>query len=328
MRIIEKATLDPSFDVAKLEQLLAMKERWEATEARKAYNAAFAAFKAEAIQVVKNKTVSDGPLKGKSYAELFSVVNAVTPLLSKHGLSHSWKVNGEKDMIRVTCTLTHVLGHAESVSIDGPPDTGGAKNAIQARASTITYLERYTLKAVCGIAEQGDDIDGGAGGGLDEDDYVSSLGRSTSAKDEAELKPNTRPRTRRRKPWAIRAPSRSSASTRTRAKRRSGCEDHRLPARLGRVEAGARRPRHGVPHADVTAKIKTGEAAARRDYRAQIVAEILTGLPQDAATSTPKCSGASTRSPRAPGLRGLHRHAGRHRGAGHASDHRARRRFA
>jgi hypothetical protein len=31
----------------------------------------------------------------------------------------------------------------------------------------------------------------------------------------------------------------------------------------------------------VLAKIKTGEAAARRDYRAQIVAEILTGQPQD-----------------------------------------------
>lgn len=31
----------------------------------------------------------------------------------------------------------------------------------------------------------------------------------------------------------------------------------------------------------VLAKIKTGEAAARRDYRAQLVAEILTGQPQD-----------------------------------------------
>lgn len=32
---------------------------------------------------------------------------------------------------------------------------------------------------------------------------------------------------------------------------------------------------------DVIAKIKTGEAAARRDYRTQLVAEILTGQPQD-----------------------------------------------
>lgn len=33
----------------------------------------------------------------------------------------------------------------------------------------------------------------------------------------------------------------------------------------------------------VLAKIKTGEAADRRDYRAQIVAEILTGQPQDSS---------------------------------------------
>lgn len=46
-----------------------------------------------------------------------------------------------------------------------------------------------------------------------------------------------------------------------------------LLARAGKVTAS----RMG----DVTATIKTGEAAARRDYRAQIVAEILTGKPQE-----------------------------------------------
>jgi hypothetical protein len=47
------------------------------------------------------------------------------------------------------------------------------------------------------------------------------------------------------------------------------------------MAGGARRQGHGLPHGDVLAKIKTGEAAARRDYRAQIVAEILTGKPQE-----------------------------------------------
>lgn len=44
-------------------------------------------------------------------------------------------------------------------------------------------------------------------------------------------------------------------------------------ARAGLVTASRMR--------DVIATIKTGEAAARRDYRSQIVAEILTGQPQD-----------------------------------------------
>jgi hypothetical protein len=123
------------------------------------------------------------------------VVDAVTPLLSKYGLSHSWNVKSEKDWIAVTCTLKHVLGHSESVTIDGPPDTGGAKNAIQARASTITYLERYTLKAVCGIAEQGDDNDGnGAGAQLDENDYADHLAAIDGAADEAALRRPSRRR--------------------------------------------------------------------------------------------------------------------------------------
>lgn len=147
--------------IEEITQLRALYERVEADEARKAFNLAFSQFKAEAVVVLKKKRVDAGPLAGKSYAELYSVVNAVTPALSKHGLGASWKLTkDDKDWIEVTCTLKHSLGHSESVSMGGPPDTGGAKSPMQARASTLTYLERYTLKAICGVSEQGDDTDG------------------------------------------------------------------------------------------------------------------------------------------------------------------------
>jgi hypothetical protein len=149
-------------DPATLKDLMDLQQRWEKSEAEKAYNVAFAAFKAEAVSVIRNKTVTDGPLKGKSYAELFAVVDAVTPALSAHGLSASWKVTkDEKDWIEVTCYLKHVLGHAETVSFGGPPDAGGAKNAIQARASTKSYLERYTLLAITGMSSKDADANGG-----------------------------------------------------------------------------------------------------------------------------------------------------------------------
>lgn len=151
-------------DLAKLEKLLDLQQRWERDEARKAFNTAFAAFKAQAVTIIKNRMVDAGPLAGKRYAELFAVVNALTPALSANGLSASWKLTkDEKDWIEVTCFLTHTLGHSESVSMGGPPDTGGAKSPIQARASTVSYLERYTLKAVCGVSEQDDDQDAGTG---------------------------------------------------------------------------------------------------------------------------------------------------------------------
>lgn len=144
-----------------VEKMMDLQERWERKEAKKAYDAAFASFKAEAVVIIKGKDVTDGPLKGKSYAELHDVVDAVTPALSKHGLSSSWKLTkDDKDWMEVTCYLRHVGGHEESVSMGGPPDAGGAKNAIQARASTKTYLERYTLKAITGLSERGEDSDG------------------------------------------------------------------------------------------------------------------------------------------------------------------------
>ena len=155
------AALAQGGSLEQIEKMMDLQERWERREAEKAYNVAFAAFKAEAVRIMKAKTVTDGPLKGKSYAELHNVVDAVTPALSRHGLSAAWKVSkDDKDWLEVTCTLKHTSGHSESVSMGGMPDTGGAKNALQARASSLSYLSRYTLKAICGVAEGGDDTDG------------------------------------------------------------------------------------------------------------------------------------------------------------------------
>jgi hypothetical protein len=153
-------------DPQKMGQLMLLQERWEANEARKAHAAAFAAFKAEAITIVKGKKITDGPLKGKFHADLFDVVSAVTPALSKHGMSISWKLTQDtKDWIEVTCSLSHAGGHIETVSMGGAPDTGPGRNAIQARCSTKTYLERYTATAILGVAATDADDDGAGGAG-------------------------------------------------------------------------------------------------------------------------------------------------------------------
>lgn len=156
-----RIAVEQGADIDKLERLMDLQDRHLAAQAKRAYDSAFAAFKAEGVKILKGREVADGPLKGKSYAELHDVVNAVTPALSKHGLSSFWKLTkDEPDWMEVTCYLRHVGGHEESVSMGGPPDTGGAKNAMQARASTKSYLERYTLKAITGLSEEGDDTDG------------------------------------------------------------------------------------------------------------------------------------------------------------------------
>jgi hypothetical protein len=144
-----------------IRELKDMAKELAADEADRAFKAAFANFKGEVITVTRNRQITDGPLKGRKYAELVSFVDAATPALSKHGLSASWSITkDEKDWIEVTCTIEHSLGGKKSVSLGGGPDAGGAKNALQARISTVTYLERVTFKAACGLAEQGDDDDG------------------------------------------------------------------------------------------------------------------------------------------------------------------------
>lgn len=163
MRIIDRAANDPAFDVAKLEQLLAVQERWEANEARKAYVVAMARFKANPPVILKNKQVGFSTSKGLTeykHATLDHVCDVVIASLSECGFSHRWENEQANGTIRVTCVLTHILGHSERTSLEASPDDSGGKNKIQAIGSAITYLERYTLLGATGLAAKGTDDDG------------------------------------------------------------------------------------------------------------------------------------------------------------------------
>lgn len=153
-------------DLDQLQKLMDLQDRWEQNEARKAFVAAKAAFKAEPVQIVKNKTVGYQGRNGASgtqydHATLDAVAAALSPALGKHGLSYSWETEQpDGSVIRVTCVLTHEMGHSERVSLQAGADMSGSKNNIQAIGSTVTYLQRYTLLAVTGMATKEQDDDG------------------------------------------------------------------------------------------------------------------------------------------------------------------------
>ena len=150
---------DGKIDAAGLKELLAVQMDWEANEARKAYHEAMAGFHAEAPKIIKQRDGHNG-----KYAGLSDIVSVIAPIESKYGLSHTWVTSVSEKEIKVTCKITHVLGHTETTELTAAPDTSGSKNAIQALGSTITYLERYTLKAALGLAESGQDDDGNGTG--------------------------------------------------------------------------------------------------------------------------------------------------------------------
>lgn len=146
-------------DMSSLDKLLDLQIKWEANEARKGYVAAMAAFKTEPMEILKKKLVEYNEVSYK-HAELSDVTDAVVPAMAKHGLSHRWDVNQQGGQISVTCTITHQLGHSESVTMTAAPDSSGKKNAIQQVASANSYLQRYTLLAATGMATKGMDDDG------------------------------------------------------------------------------------------------------------------------------------------------------------------------
>jgi hypothetical protein len=153
-----KTAIASNADLDKLEKLLTLQERWEANEARKAYHKAMAQFKADPPKIDKDKTVAYGNTR-YNHASLANVTDKIGSALSKYGLSASWttKQNGA---ILVTCRITHVNGHSEETTLSAAADSSGAKNSIQAIGSTITYLERYTLLALTGLATYEQDDDG------------------------------------------------------------------------------------------------------------------------------------------------------------------------
>lgn len=141
-------------NVERLQALMDMQLKWEANEARKAYVAAMAEFKRRPLAISKDKLVSFTTSKGLTeyrHATLGNVVEVVVPALAEFGFSHNWEVKQSGDMIQVTCVLTHSQGHSERVSLFAGRDESGSKNAIQSVASAVTYLQRYTLLAICGL---------------------------------------------------------------------------------------------------------------------------------------------------------------------------------
>jgi len=146
--------------VEQLEKLMDLSDRQEAKEAKRAYTVAMTKFRAECPTIIKNQNVSFETSKGKTeynHAGLSGTIEQVKAIMTKCGLSHSWRTDHVETGLKVTCILSHVLGHSEETSLVCAPDSSGGKNPIQALGSTQTYLERYTLFAILGLASAEDD---------------------------------------------------------------------------------------------------------------------------------------------------------------------------
>lgn len=154
-----------------VEKLMSLQERWESGQARKAFDKAIAAAKAKITPIQRNAKGHND----KRYADFAAIAKVVDPILSENGLSYRFRT-AQSDRISVTCILSHEAGHSEETTLSGPADASGSKNAIQAIGSTLTYLQRYSLVQMLGLAASNDD-DGkaAADGGTISEDQAAEL---------------------------------------------------------------------------------------------------------------------------------------------------------
>jgi len=170
MEMINRAVASGA-DLDMIEKLMNLQERWEAGNAKKAFDRAVAAAKKEIPPIIRNAKGHND----KKYADFAAIARVVDPIIGAHGLSYRFRtVQGER--ISVTCILSHEDGHSEETTLSGPADATGNKNAIQAIGSTLTYLQRYSLVQMLGLAAAADDDGFNSGSSVKEvDDSVPKI---------------------------------------------------------------------------------------------------------------------------------------------------------
>ena len=87
------------------------------------------------------------------YADLAEVLNTVRPVLAANGLSVVQSPSFEDGACHVTTTIAHSSGGYISGKMSCIP----AKQDAQGIGAATTYLRRYSLAAVCGVAQEDDD---------------------------------------------------------------------------------------------------------------------------------------------------------------------------
>lgn len=171
-----------------MERFMALAERMRAQQlaeekrrAEKASREDFARFKALNIVVPKTKSVNQTGRDGKpgpryKQSEFHVVASLLQPALASCNFGYRFDVKfirgGEAELpwCEVTCRLEHAGGHVETMTLGGPPDDSGSKNALQEMQSSATFLMRHALLAITGTAQEGNDNDGRGVRGIREDE--------------------------------------------------------------------------------------------------------------------------------------------------------------
>lgn len=156
LSIIDRASRDPTVDVDRLERLIGIYERQQASNARTEYNVAMSLAQEEMKGIRAN---SSNPQTKSKYASYGALDKAIRPIYTKHGFALSFNTGDapKTDDVRVLCMVSHRGGHMQEHHIDMPADGKGAKGAdvmsrTHATGAAVTYGTRYLAGMVFNLA--------------------------------------------------------------------------------------------------------------------------------------------------------------------------------
>jgi len=117
MSFIERAAINPEFDVAKFGELLRLQRDEVHDQSRRAFNQGMAEAQSEMLPVVRD---AKNTHLGNKYAKLETIDAAMRPIYTKHGFSVRFgsAPAPTEGYIRITCTVAHAGGYFEENYLD------------------------------------------------------------------------------------------------------------------------------------------------------------------------------------------------------------------
>ncbi len=163
LKMIE-AAIENGGTLEQVEKIIELQGVLEERQAKKAFFQSFADFQCYVPTIEKKGFAGfktrDGGETQYNFARLEDIKKAIQSPLGMNGLSYRWDEKSVSGDISVTCILSHKDGYQQTSTMTSGSDKTGSKNNIQAIASTMTYLRRYTLIAVAGLTVGDQDFDG------------------------------------------------------------------------------------------------------------------------------------------------------------------------
>ena len=167
MTLIAQA-IQNNIPVETMEKLMDLHDRWEAKQAKKAYDDAMAKFQAECPVIKKTKKVYEKNQENVaenlrkvrySFAPIDSIIDQTKDHISKNGFSYTTLIENDDKSLTATVIVKHFAGHTEQSKFTVPIGTESFMSDPQKYGARATFAKRYAFLNAFGIMTGDEDTD-------------------------------------------------------------------------------------------------------------------------------------------------------------------------